>query len=374
MEDEETEREEISMRSSEIRFPEDEAVHDHIVEWWYFNGHLVDNDGCNYSFMDCLFRVDVKKVKIPFISRIPLKISYFTHSILTEHKTKKCVRRIAPFSIISDDSFSKPTLCANYINPQLKYGYTNCVIEKISGVGYYIKNEDIELFMESSKKPLLVGATGYLDLCSKKTYYYSLTNLKTEGRIKIKDKWINVNGKSWMDHQWANTCYSKDKWDWFSLQLHDGTDIICFLYDDGINKTYCSDISYPDGRQEHFDDIELIPMNRRWTSPESKATYPLDWTIRIPSRNIELILEAQVEEQEMIFGSINYWEGPLNVTGEINTSKITGVGFMELVGYPSRNNNVNHIKEEIGTILNRYVFMAKKKTATLIGAFKKTDF
>jgi len=276
--------------------------------------------------------------------------------------------------MISDDSFSKPTLFVNYINPQFKYGYTNCVMENISGAGYHIKNEDIDLYMESSKEPLLVGGTGYLDLQSKATYYYSFTNMKTEGRIKIKDIWVEVTGKSWMDHQWANTCYSKDKWDWFSIQLDDGTDIICFMYDDGINKTYCCDISYPDGQQEHFNDIELIALDQRWASPESKAVYPLNWTINIPSRNIALILEAQVEEQEMIFGSINYWEGPLKVTGIINTGEIRGVGFMELVGYPSQHNNVNYIKEEIGSALNRYYFMAKNKTANLIGTFKKTDY
>jgi len=60
-----------------IKFPEDESAHDYIVEWWYFNGHLKDALGNGYSFMDCLFRVDVKKVKIPFLSKIPLKTSIF---------------------------------------------------------------------------------------------------------------------------------------------------------------------------------------------------------------------------------------------------------------------------------------------------------
>src|ERR1035437_6928793 len=93
-----------------IRFPEDESAHDYIVEWWYFNGHLIDKDDNEYSFMDCLFKVDVKKVKIPFLSKVPLKTSYFSHSLLSDLNNKKFTHRIAPFSLISEDSFSKPSL------------------------------------------------------------------------------------------------------------------------------------------------------------------------------------------------------------------------------------------------------------------------
>ena len=36
----------------------------------------------------------------------------------------------------------------------------------------------------------------------------------------------------------------------------------------------------------------------------------------------------------MIFGSINYWEGPMKIKGLVNGKKANGKGFMELVGYP----------------------------------------
>ena len=107
-----------------IKFPEDESAHDYIVEWWYFNGHLKDALGNGYSFMNCLFRVDVKKVKIPFLSKIPLKISYFSHSLVTDLANKKFYHRITPFSVISDDSFSKPLLYINYLNPEIKNSYS----------------------------------------------------------------------------------------------------------------------------------------------------------------------------------------------------------------------------------------------------------
>ncbi|PIP29172.1 carotenoid 1,2-hydratase, partial [Candidatus Kuenenbacteria bacterium CG23_combo_of_CG06-09_8_20_14_all_39_39] len=48
------------------------------------------------------------------------------------------------------------------------------------------------------------------------------------------------------------------------------------------------------------------------------------WKIKIPGKNIKLNLTAKVDNQEMLFGSINYWEGPLRVKGSFDGKKITG--------------------------------------------------
>lgn len=355
-----------------IKFPKDESAHNCVIEWWYFNGRLKDGDGNDYSFMNCLFKADVKKAKIPFLSKIPLKTSYFSHSLVSDLKHKTFYHRIAPFSVISDDSFSKPLLYINYLNPEIRNGYANCAIEKIDESKYRVKNEDIDLIMTSVKKPLLEGGNGYLDLHSKKTYYYSLTNLKTEGRIKVKKKWINVAGKSWMDHQWwPNASYSKDRWDWFSVQLDNGTEMVCGMYDDGKVKTYFADISCANGSQEHYKEVEMIPSGRQWTSPKSKAVYPLEWKIKIPAKNIELNLKAKIKNQEILFAAINYWEGPLDIKGVFNGEKISGVGFMELVGYPSQYSNAKYLIDEIGEMASRLFIMAEHKALNSAGNFTK---
>ena len=354
-----------------LKFPKDESAHDCIIEWWYFNGHLYDEEGNEYSYMNCLFKVDVKKVKIPFLSKIPLKTSYFSHSLVSDIKHKSFQHRITPFSILSDDSFSKPLLYINYINPEIKNGYTNCVIEKISRQKYHVKNEDIDFALTSVKKPLLEGGNGFLDLHSKTTYYYSLTNLKTDGRIKVKDRWIDVTGKSWMDHQWADASYSKDKWDWFSVQLDNGMDLVCCVYDDGKVKTSFADISYPDNKQEHYQHLEIVPSETCWVSPKSKAVYPLAWKISIPPKKIELTLNAIIENQEMLFGSINYFEGPLQVEGSINRKKVRGSGFMELVGYPSHYSNVKYVSDEISKTVSRFILSARNTAHNLTSDLKK---
>jgi predicted secreted hydrolase len=334
-------------RHKPIKFPIDESFHNCAVEWWYWNGHLKDKSGKEYSFMDCLFKVNAKKMKMPILEKISPKVSYFSHSIITDISSKKFYSKVSPISIVSDDSFSDSKLFINYLNAEIKNGYTNCIIEKIDESTYHIKNENVDLNLISTKKPILEGGSGFVDLKSKATYYYSLTNLKTKGKIKVGKKWIDVTGKSWMDHQWAESEYSLDKWDWFSVQLDNDTEMVCYVYDDGKTKTYIADVSYPNNKQKHFKKVEIIPLKKHWRSPKSKAVYPTAWKIKIPEKNIELDLTAKIVSQEMLFGSINYWEGPLSVKGIWDGKKVRGDSFMELVGYPSKYNNIKYVVDKI---------------------------
>lgn len=343
-----------------IKFPTDESAHDYTVEWWYFNGHLQDEAGREYSFMDCLFKVDVKKIKMPFWSKV-IGTSYFSHSLLSDLHRREFNHHISPVSVISDDSFSKPLLYINYINPDMKRGYLNCLVEETEPRKYHIKNEDIDLVLTSTKKPLLEGGKGYLDLRSNKGYYYSLTNLRTEGRIKVGSEWLEVAGKSWMDHQWADTKYSLGRWDWFCVQLEGDIEIICYMYESDKGRVYEADISFADGSQEHYKKMEIIPAGEYWTSPKSQASYPTSWKIKIPARDIELDLVSRMEDQEMLFGSINYWEGPLTVSGRWGGKKVQGLGFMELVGYPSQYNNLKFVRDEIRSGASRFILSLKNK-------------
>ena len=349
-----------------IKFPEDESLHDSVVEWWYFNGHLTDARGREYSFMDCFFRVDVKRVKIPFLSKIPFRISHFSHSLISDLGNKSFAHRVAPITLVSDDSFPNDHLYIGYINPSIRNSYTPCVIEKTGASSYRVKNEGLDLRMVSTKRPLLEGGDGFIDLGSKSTYYYSLTNLKTEGRIKVGDEWIAVTGKSWMDHQWADTSYSKDRWDWFSIQLDDDTEAICCMYDDGRNKTYFADISRADGSQEHYSEVEISHAEEYWMSQKSKATYPLAWNIRIPAAGLDLSLSARNLDQEVLFGSINYWEGPMRVDGTSAGEHVTGVGFAELVGYPSHYGSIRYLNDEIRKTVRQFISFSKNKAISSI--------
>lgn len=340
-----------------VKFPEDNGPHDFVVEWWYFNGHLHDKTGHDYSFMDCFFKVNLAKVHIPhlaphLIEDIFKKGEYvhFAHSVLTDISHRKSYKEIQSLSLLSGDSFKKDLLYINYKNAHILGTELDGEIIETKLNNFYIKTKNLSLNLESKKKPLLEGGHGYVGTPKSGSYYYSFTDMEVNGSINIKGKEIEVKGKAWMDHQWADTSYKgkKDKWTWFSFHLDNGTDIMCVEYDSlAVGRDVLVDMIDKEGRQTQYRKANFIPSGKYWKSKKTKTKYPLSWKIEIPNGNIMIETEALLQDQEMIFGQINYWEGPMKVRVVINGENVKGRGYMELVGYPSDYNYLLLEGEEI---------------------------
>lgn len=318
-----------------VQFPKDELAHKNIVEWWYLNGFLTGVKGERFSFMNCLFKVDNKRSKVPLFSRLPVKTVYFFHSIISNLDTGEKETFIAPYCIVSRDSFSKDLLYINFLTeskPILLGGYVNYLLEEYELFKYHLKTESLNLDLVYNKSPLLEGGKGYLKMHDKSTYYYSLTDLGVRGTLNFKHKEYQVTGKAWMDHQWADTTYNKDRWNWFSIQLTNGLDLVCFEYINNGKSVYHTTMIDADGLQKHTDKIDIKAEKRKWKSRHSGNLYQLDWKIKIPEENIELTVKAILPDQEVNFNAINYWEGATKVDGMINGKPVSGNGFMELVG------------------------------------------
>jgi predicted secreted hydrolase len=158
-----------------------------------------------------------------------------------------------------------------------------------------------------------------------------------------------------MDHQWADVPYMKDKWTWFSIQLENGTDVMCIEYDNGKKKEYLVDLLDAKGNATHYSHALFSPIGKTLKSTQTRAEYPLSWEIDVPDGDIRLEISAILSDQEMIFGAINYWEGPTKVVATIKNKKIKGVGFMELAGYPSDYNFLILEGKELNKKLNEEI-------------------
>jgi predicted secreted hydrolase len=352
------------MKPRPITLPDDMSPHDTIIEWWYFNGHLADARGRSYAFMDCLFRANITKVNIPYFKNIFARgragrFALFAHSVLVDLRAKTAAKDVQNISVASRDTFKRPLFYANYIDPvSVTGGFLAHEMAETAPGKFHIKTETLDLVMESRRTPMLEGGRGFITVRERESFYYSLTELKTTGMVRVdmtgdgaadavsKGQWISVTGRSWMDHQWADAAYAKDTWTWFSIQLENGMDIMCVEYDDGKGKNYVVDILDAQGHAAHGVQAIFAPGARTWKSKTTKAEYPLAWTITIPDivsgKDIILTASASVDDGEIIFGAINYWEGPVVVSAIIGggtdpagDKKIKGVGFMELAGYPS---------------------------------------
>ena len=82
-----------------------------------------------------------------------------------------------------------------------------------------------------------------------------------------------------------------------------------------------------------------IDVLARWTSPTSRATYPMKWKVTIPAELIELEIVPAFPEQELITNRstrVTYWEGAVAVRGSARGFPVGGNGYVEMTGYAGK--------------------------------------
>ncbi len=113
----------------------------------------------------------------------------------------------------------------------------------------------------------------------------------------------------------------------FLLRHGDGT----------LNPASGGTIVTPSGRTRTLlrDDVRIEPSSH-WTSPHSGARYPVEWQVAVVPLGLELIVRANLDDQEMRTPNstnVVYWEGSVQAKGTRNETAIDGVGYVELTGY-----------------------------------------
>ncbi len=122
-------------------------------------------------------------------------------------------------------------------------------------------------------------------------------------------------------------------------QLDDDTELMLYYLRDaaGAPSLIAGTFVEPDGSAvETGADAVTVTSTSDWTSPESGATYPSGWTIRVPGRELALRLTPVLADQELDTREttgVTYWEGDVTVDGTKSGVAITGVGYVELTGY-----------------------------------------
>ena len=217
------------------------------------------------------------------------------------------------------------------------------------------KEVELTLIIDSLKPVVLQGDNGYSPKSmsgANASYYYSLTRLTTRGNIRIGGETFGVEGLSWLDREWSTSALEKNQtgWDWFSLHLDDGRDLMFYrLRQKGENNVIFADsasagvIVEKDGstRALRFHEVQLTPQTF-WQSPVSHIAshqsskrfpvYPSVWRFSVPSQNVELTLTPLLPHQELLT-SVRYWEGAVTVRGKQNNKSMTGKGYVEMTGY-----------------------------------------
>ena len=190
------------------------------------------------------------------------------------------------------------------------------------------------------KAPVLNGDRG-LSVKSTETgsasYYYSITRLDTTGTVSIDETDYNVTGLSWLDREWSTSALAPNQvgWDWFSLQLSDGTDLMLYNIrktNGAADSSSSGTVTYADGRSRALKhgDFEIV-IDDTWDSPEG-GRYPSRWTVSVPRDGLDLEIVPVMADQEL-FTTVRYWEGAVDVQGSRDGQPASGRGYVELTGY-----------------------------------------
>lgn len=200
---------------------------------------------------------------------------------------------------------------------------------------------EIDITIEPTKPAVLHGNAGLSpksDTPGNASYYYSFTRLHAEGTVTTRGETVPVQGDAWMDHEFSTSALASDQvgWDWFSLQLDDGWDLMYFQLrrDDGsIEPVSEGTLVAPDGTPTRIPLEEgSLEVLDQWTSPHSGATYPAGWQLNIPGAGLALTIEPLLADQELNVSTI-YWEGAVRLRGTHAGAPVSGRGYVELAGY-----------------------------------------
>ena len=332
-----------------FQFPRDHAAHpEYRTEWWYYTGHLKGAGG-EFGYQITFFRVALDTAWRANRSAWAPRELVIAHAALTDAGGRR-------FQF--DERIARPALgmagadTARYrvwiddwsasLSPDGRMHALRAVLRGAPGPGDDVV---IELELDPGKPPVVHGARGVSQKASghgNASHYYSLTRMPTRGRVITGGRDQRVTGDSWMDHEFGSSQLGPDQvgWDWFSLQLNDGRDLMLYrlrLTDGGTEPLSSGTLVERDGRTRGLTlaEFELAPLSV-WKSSRTGGTYPARWRLRVPSAGIDLILDPRVADQELVTrttGGIAYWEGAVKAAGTSRGQRVTGRGYVELTGY-----------------------------------------
>ncbi|MBV6663169.1 iron ABC transporter permease [Pseudomonas yamanorum] len=307
-------------------FPEDHGPHDgYRIEWWYLTANLKDAEGNAYGVQWTLFRNALKAG--PTQSGWHDSTVWLGHAAVTSATHHYAAERYArggvgqagaqavPFNAWIDDwNFAtRPGATSPLADMQLK------------AAGEHF---NYDLHLTSSRPLVLQGDNGYSRKSDQgqASYYYSQPFFQADGRVTIDGKSYQVTGTAWLDREWSSQplTASQTGWDWFSLHLDSGEQLMLFRVRQTDGPSYLTGTWIDkEGHTQtlHNQDIQLAPLG---TTGIDGRTIPTQWSLKIPGKRLDITTEA-VNPKAWMNLSIPYWEGPVKFQG--------GVGYLEMTGY-----------------------------------------
>jgi predicted secreted hydrolase len=338
----------LALPDYRFEFPRDHFNHPEFqTEWWYYSGNLRTAEGRRFGFeLTCFRRAvdrqavpagvwDVRDVWMAHLALSDIQGGQFLHA----ERLNRSGAGIAGADLKQARVWNGNWQAQWSFDPAAAGASTQtlqAVAERFS----------LELSFKSDKPPAINGVNGVSQKAEgvgKASHYISLTRLISTGVIVLDGKRFDVEGSSWMDHEFFSHQLESGQngWDWFSLQLDDNSELMLFRLrrSDGTLDPYSAG-TYVDshGRSRHLaaGDFTVAP-GKTWISAASGGRYPVEWSIAVPSIDFKATIRTPLAQQEITGGAGgNYWEGAIDIDGTRLNRPLRGVGYLEMTGYAGR--------------------------------------
>jgi predicted secreted hydrolase len=322
-----------------FRFPSDHASHpEYKIEWWYYTGNVAAANGRRFGYQLTFFRMGLDYEPVN-PSRWAVRDLFMAHMAVSDiaggrFHFAELLNRAGPGWAGAETSAYR--VWNQGWEARLDSGGSHVLRASEGGIG-------LDLVLEPGGAPVPQGEAGYSRKgveAGNASEYYSLTRMPTRGLLRVDGAEFEVSGASWMDHEFGTSFLEPAQvgWDWFSLQLDDGRDLMLFQLrrSDGARDPHSSGTLVEGPRivaPLAAPDFELVP-DRKWKSSASGAEYPLEWSVRVPKRQLDLRVRAAIDDQELRTPQstgVSYYEGAVVVTDA--TGRPCGRGYLEMTGY-----------------------------------------
>ncbi len=347
------------------------------LEWWYVNTHLTLENGSQISLFAAFFRaaasIEFAKERADnyFLTWAITDVEsnrYLPTSLLdprsvdeamaeleagrggSDYYLNQALREVLMREQLPlpDKLMQKPAEVAlDRLN--LNYDGNSFVCEAPGQYRLLLNNQDEDngcnLLLTLEKPIVLHGDNGIVrGLSGLDMFYYFCPRCKVTGTVTIDNVEHAVSsGSGWYDHEFGEHGEEREQhdgkvaWNWIAAQLDNGWEVTAYdIFDrKDANKSYgrWAVVIDPAGNSQTWSDFEFQPLDS-WRSIKTFNSYPIRYRLVIPEANIDLMVEAQIPQQEVVtlLSPPGFWEGRVKVSGQFMDVETNGLGFVERSG------------------------------------------
>lgn len=302
-------------------------------QWWYWTGHLWDEEGKEYGYQLTFFAMNSVIMQ-----------SQLAQAAVTDVAGNKFVFQ-EKVILRGPEKLQNGFRLTSGKDGKMKAEGGNGrdkLFAKVEPYGFELQLQEekpVTLNYAGNAHPYRFG--GY-------TYYYSRTKMKATGQLTVNGKKLAVQGSGWFDRQYGELLPAINQgWQWFGMELDGNRQIMLFdlLGTNGAVEKIGTLVEANGDTRILFPKDFQVKQTGEWKSPATGCTYPSGWEVTMGAERY--VLEPMVKDQELhaghkLWSGPVYWEGTVAVSGSAK-----GRAYVELNGF-CKEQTVNTAPKEAG--------------------------